>query len=453
MKTGRSGAAMIAATLALAGAARAAAPPSDDALSPPISYAVKPRDTLYALGRDYLVHLGDFRTVQRLNKVANPRRLRPGAVLVIPFDLLKTRPIAASLVAVSGPVTVERDSRAAPARVGLAVVEGMRLTTGADAFLTLELADESRITLPSNTSGRVVRLREVLLTGALERVLDLDDGRSETSATPNANPGSRFMIRTPLVVAAVRGTEFRVAEDAARGRAATEVLKGRVGVSPAVRDPKAPDAGEVATPAGFGISASAKGVGAPVKLLAAPGLIRGGRIQEDPAVAFQIEPLAGAAAYRLQLANDAGFIDIFAETVTPTAQAQFAGVADGTYFARVTAIDADGLEGLATSYSFERDLNTLAAGGGPKAEGAGKLRRFLFRWSASGEGVKTYRFQIFADAEGRTVLVDQPGLTDPRLVLTNLPAGQYYWRVTATRFSRGRITEKVGALQDLRIGE
>jgi hypothetical protein len=226
------------------------------------------------------------------------------------------------------------------------------------------------------------------------------------------------------------------------------VLKGLVGVAPA-----SGGGGEVATPAGFGVSTDAKGVGAPVKLLPAPSLVRGGRTQEDPELAFEITPVAGAGAYRLQLANDAGFIDIFAETETKTAAARFTGVPDGDYFARVTAIDPGGLEGLAKSYGFERDLNTLEPGAPPKPVVKGKHRRFLMRWSAGGEGIRTYRFQIFTDADGRNVLVDQPGLNEPQLILTDLPAGQYYWRITVTRFSHGKVSEKVGAMQDLRIGE
>lgn len=50
-------------------------------------------------------------------------------------------------------------------------------------------------------------------------------------------------------------------------------------------------------------------------------------------------------------------------------------------------------------------------------------------------------------------MVDQPGLTEPQLTLTDLPAGAYAWRVTAVRFKNGTVTEKVGPLQTLQIGK
>ena len=59
---------------------------------------------------------------------------------------------------------------------------------------------------------------------------------------------------------------------------------------------------------------------------------------------FGLEPVDGAASYRLLLARDAGFIDIFAEATTQTTSQQnpladFGQVANGTYFVRLTAID------------------------------------------------------------------------------------------------------------------
>jgi hypothetical protein len=115
-------------------------------------------------------------------------------------------------------------------------------------------------------------------------------------------------------VSAVRGTEFRVGADGDPngGRAQTEVLKGAVGV-----DPGAVATGGPPVPAGFGVSATAAGVSAPV---AAARAQAGNRRSEpgDKTVHFAVEPLAGAAAYRLLLSRDAGFVDIFAEaTIKP----------------------------------------------------------------------------------------------------------------------------------------
>lgn len=426
-------------TMASGAMAQKAAP-----AEPPVSYVVKPGDTLIGLGRAYLNGPNDYKSVQKANKVREPRRLRPGSQLNIDPNLLKSTPIAASLSAFSGPVQVEAGGQRAPARVGMALAEGHVVTTGPGAFATFELEDGSRVTLPSNTRVRIGRLRLVLINNAPQRVFHLDQGRGTISATPTPNPASRFEVRTPVSVSAVRGTEFRVG--AADDKAQTEVLKGAVGV----------DAGEVASgappvPAGFGVSATAAGVSAPVKLLSAPKLGPGGQNQSDKTVRFAVEPLAGAAAYRLQLSRDAGFVDVFGEATTKEAAASFGEMANGTYFVRLTALDPGGLEGFPADYSFDRDLDTLDAAA-PSDSREGKHRKFLFRWSSAGDGVRNYRFQLFA-GDNKVPTVDQPGLAEPQLTLTDLPPGTYAWRVTAVRFKNGTTTEKLGPLQTLQIGK
>ncbi|CAN5699751.1 FecR domain-containing protein [soil metagenome] len=427
--------------LAIPGTALAQqAPPPNP---PDARYVVKKGENLYNLGQRYFARPSDYETVRRLNKIPDGRRLQPGRTVIVPYRVMKTNAITAELVAFSGAVRIERGGQVVAPRVGLPIVEGMRLTTLANGFLTVELSDESRITLPSNSSARVRQLREVPMTGGLLRVFDLESGRSSTSATPNANPNSRFLIRTPLSVSAVRGTEFRVAA-LSDGQATTEVLKGLVGVAGA-KD-------EVAVPETFGVSVTPAAVSQPVELPAKPKLVRGGKAQEDTVVAFEIEPVPRAVAYRLQLANDAGFLDIFNETKTDKTLVAFEAIADGTYFVRATAIDATGLEGLPATYGFDRDLNVLAPGQ-VAPQTSGKLHKYLFKWTSTGQGVRTFRFQLFADAEGRTALVDQTGLETPQLVLTDLPPGTYHWRVTATRLAKGKITEKVGGLQDITVGQ
>lgn len=430
---------LLALAVPTAALAQQAPPPNP----PDARYVVKKGDNLYTLGTRYFARPGDYRTVQRLNRIPNPRRLQPGSTVVVPYRVMRTNAITAELVAFSGGVQIERNGQPVAARVGLPIVEGMRLTTLANGFVTIELSDESRITLPSNSSGRVRQLREVPMTGGLLRVFDLDQGRSSTSATPNANPNSRFLIRTPLSVSAVRGTEFRVAA-LSDGQATTEVLKGLVGVAGTTI--------EVAVAETFGVSVTPAAVGDPIRLPPTPKLVRGGRAQEDALVAFEVEPVTGAVAYRLQLANDAGFTDIFNETRTDKTAVTFDNIPDGAYFVRATAIDALGLEGLASNYGFARDLNVLGPGQAA-VERSGKVRKYLFKWTATGQGMRTFRFQMFADAQARTALVDQTGLEAPQLVLTDLPPGTYHWRVTATRLAKGKITEKVGGLQDLTVGQ
>jgi hypothetical protein len=421
-------------------AARAATP-SD----PPVRYVVQKGDTLIGLGRAYLRRPGDYRPVQTANQISRPNVLPVGKTLQIDQRLLKTTPIAASLSAFSGKVEVETNGQRAPARAGMAILEGQRIITGPGAFATFEMEDASRVTLPSNTTVRVERLHTVVLTNAPQRVFRLDEGRGTVSATPNGNPNARFEVRTPVSISAVRGTEFRVG--AVGDKAQTEVIKGGVGVGLGQSDPTG-----TPVPAGFGVTATPVGVSLPIALLPPPKLGEGGQTQGDRTVHFAVQPVAGAAAYRLQLSRDAGFVDLFSEVTQPQPTVDFGALENGTYFIRLTALDGGGLEGLPADYSFDRDLDILEPGASPAPEQNGKHRNFLFRWSAAGDGVRTFRFQLFANSEATAAIVDQPGLSTPQLTLTDLPPGTYSWRVTATRFKNGAITEKVGPPQSLQIG-
>jgi len=85
--------------------------------------------------------------------------------------------------------------------------------------------------------------------------------------------------------------------------------------------------------------------------------------------------------------------------------------------------------------------------------GDARMRRYLFRWGAAGAGVKNFRFQLFDSPDAKTPLVDQPGLSDPLITLTDLKSGDYYWRVIVSTFLKGRYTQKAGELQQLHIGQ
>jgi hypothetical protein len=429
-------------------ASPAVAAPAPQAAETPIAYVVRQGDNLYTLAQRYLIRLNDYKRVRTASGVRNVKALRVGSTLKIEPQLLRFEPIEARLVAVSGAVTLQDARGSAPAVRDAQIFEGHRLITGANSFATFQLADGSRVTLPSNSRMRIVQMRRLLLDGSLQRLFELESGRSGVSATPAENAGSQFRVRTPLSVTAVRGTEFRVVHAEAGDRSATEVIEGLVGVGAvAAATP------ETVVKATFGVTAGAQGVAEPSALLPPPDLGPGGAAQEEPQLRFAAKPLEGAVSYRFQLANDAGFVDLFAEGDSQEGQATFPSVRDGTYFVRLTALDRNGLEGLPSVYSFDRTLNVLEPGAPPQPEGDRKMRRFLFRWNATGEGVRTYRFQLSADPQMKTLTADQPGLTESQATVTNLAAGAWYWRVVSVRYKDGAFTQKLGPIQQLRIGQ
>lgn len=435
-----------AALVGLAGGAASAAQPAKPAqVEAPERYQVQRGDTLYTLAEKYFTRLGDYRRVQRANRVADPRKLPVGRPLTIAPELLRTEPVTAQLVAFRGQVSVSSNSGAQAVARGMPIREGHRLETGPNAFLTVELPDGSRVTLPSNSRLRVERLRRVVMTGALQRDFAVEAGRSNAVVTPARTPRDRFRIETPLTVSAVRGTEFRTNYDPERRQATLEVLEG------AVANVRTADASEQPVTAGFGVQTTPEGVRPPAPLLPEPRPVAGALLQDEPELRFRLAAVPGAAAYRAQTAMDAGFVDILAESQSEAPDLGFASIANGTYFVRFTALGADGLEGRPSTFAFERRLNSLKLE--EPAALAGAKRRYLFKWNGSGEGTAVYRFVLSRQPEGGQPVIDEPGLSSGEFVVTDIRPGVYYWRVLALRFDGGKIAEKWSAPQRFEVAQ
>lgn len=407
-----------------------------------VEYRVRRGDTLFELGARYFVRPGDYRVVQRLNRVANPRWLGVGRVLRIPRAILKTEPVEGSVAAFRGNVVIGTRGAARPAAMGARVREGMAVETAAKSFVTVELPDASRFSLPSNSRVGIARLRRILLTGEVERHFRLEKGRSDWGVTPSR--GNPFSVETPVATTAVRGTEFRVTYAPELEAMTVSVLEGRVAVGA--------DPAKTALAAGAGAALRPGGGVVSGALIAAPELVRPGAVQKEEGLAFAARPVAGATRYGFEIARDAGFIDRIAEERVVTPEARFDELPGGTYFVRTTAFDANGIEGRANVYGFERQMNTLALDA-PQPSKTGGRKDYLFRWRGAGGGMAEYRFLLSRDEAGRDPVIDEAGLTRTNISISDLPSGTWYWRVWSIRFENGSHSETVSPVQKLQIGD
>lgn len=417
-------------------------PASAQSTTTTINYVVRPGDTLSELADRYLVRPGAYHEVARLNRVREARRLPVGRVLRVPVPLLRSEPAQARIATVRGPVSIHRGSGVAgAASVGQTLIEGDVISTGANAFIRLALPDGGFVSLPSRSRVRVRRLRTILLNGATDQLFQLESGRVESDASPVREPGG-FAIATPISISAVRGTGFRNSYDPEAERGGTEVIEGVVAVESGSSEIMAREAqGVTAGPGGLALA----------PLLPAPDLVDPDAVQTREAVTLRFAPAPGAVRHRARIATDAGLVDAFAEADSASGEAQvtFTGLDDGLYFVRVSAISAEGLEGMAKVYTLLRarsGLGNLSA----TPSGAGRDRQYLFRWEPAGDGPAEFRFQLRKDAE--PAVVDEAGLSEPRLTLTGLPPGEYQWRVRITRRRFDRLIESWSDPQALRIG-
>lgn len=383
-----------------------------------VVYAVRKGDTLSALAASYLLGSDAVQVIERLNHIADPRRLSIGLRLRVPLAILRQDQILATVRSFSGPVIIAGHGRTEKATAGMRVGEGYVIQTGANAFVSIGLPDGTVVTMPSQTNVSIGWLRKTLLTGSVERRFDITAGRMRSMVTPMTDPRSSFKVTTPVAVSAVRGTDFRVGYDPAAGRATTEVLTGKVRVS------NTRSAGPLVR-AGFGATEQrVAGISTPIALLPAPVPVGQLRRQRDPVVSFAAQPVAGAAGYRLQVARDAGFIELVREAVSPDPRFSLTDLPNGSYFSRISAIDGAGLEGLADIYGFDRRLHGISA----SMESGGK-NKYLFRWTNIGDGRYVHRFELTRCGQGQKPVIDQTSIANFGLVVTDLPAGTYCWRV------------------------
>jgi hypothetical protein len=391
-----------------------------------ISYIFKRGDTLFDLATKYLRKRSDYLAVQRINRIANPRQIPMGKSLLIPVYLLKYRPSEASLSAFRGDVSIAAGGQNLTPVQGLDLEEGSRITTAARSFLTLQLEDGSRISIPSNSNVRITRLRHILLTDSVDYEIAVDKGRLRSKVAPLQKKADRYRVRTPVAVSAVRGTDYRTRVDEISGTAFSETVEGEVVVA----------AGEslnsgnlVAIPAGTGAAATATGALAKAELLPPPELLDPAKVQSDAALQFAVEPRASAIGHRIMIASDAGFVDIVAEGQEMGAVIELPAIPNGRYFAKVTALAADGFEGMPATYSFKRQLSTL--GGSADAGDFG----YRFKWFGEGEGQRFYRLQIVKDSKTAIPIIDEAALSTNTVTLSELADGEYYWRVGVIQFS------------------
>lgn len=210
-------------------------------------------------------------------------------LLVASVTTVLADPVA-QIVRLSGSVEVARGNQSGVVQLGTALEAGDTVRTQADGRARIQFIDGSTINLGSQA--------ELLIASAVsggpgtERQIELDlgPGALRAFAAP-ATPKSRFEVRTPLAVTAVRGTEWGIFST----DLVSEILiiEGRVGIR---RNIVSGESGMSLT-GGRTISVTADGVGQAGRLSAeqvaaldAATSVPGTDIPFDPASAPAVTP-------------------------------------------------------------------------------------------------------------------------------------------------------------------
>jgi hypothetical protein len=395
-------------------------------------YRVRPTDNIWNLSRRYLKPGVPWQQLQTYNQVSDPYHLPPGMRLRIPVAWLAVQPAKATVVAVVGSAHAQQGGQgpAQDVKVGMSLGMGTTLTTDADASLTLQFADGSRVLMQHDSTLALDRMSAYGRTGMADTRLRLQHGRTVNDVT-HVDGVAHFSVQTPGSISSVRGTHFRVGTDGAE-HAQTEVLGGRVDVSG--------DRRHVLVASGKGIAVtSGQGPGAPQALLGAPVLHCPRQPIGSTSYPLDWTALPDAAHYRVQVAPNARFEALLMDRVVSTPGVNLPDLPDGSYAVRVHGIDAQRLEGEDATCSVQ-----ISAHPQPplviEPQPGSKVRetRPHFRWTESTEAA-SYAWQLANDADFHQLLGSQDALTGTSVRAPHtLPLGRYWWRI-ASRDHDGRL--------------
>lgn len=389
-----------------------------------ITVTARQGDTLSSIATRFTNATSNWIAIGKLNNISRDTSIPVGSKIIIPASLLQDEPGEARVTALSGKVTaMGPDNQPVLLKIGSRLTESMHIETAGNSFLTLGLADASRVSIPSNTHIRLSILRMARYTSSPRTEITILRGKVESQVSPLAPSMGRYEIRTPLAMAGVRGTLFRVGL-LANGTTANELMSGAVEVSR--RTPGT----SILLQAGQGNVVTTSNAGAPVALLPAPQLADQPVLQASGMVRFNAVNLTGASAYHLQIGTDAQGQAPFAETRSASNALQLGGIDAGDYFVRISAIDAAGLEGYARIVPVNLRPEKIPDAAGPTPSppvvNASDSKQFQLSWRSP--AAAGFNIQVARDA-GFSWLQFNATSTKPALTLPRPPFGTYFARV------------------------
>jgi hypothetical protein len=395
--------------------------------APEWRYSVRPNDNLIQFAKQYLLNPDDWRTLQTLNHIKNPKRMQFGQVLRVPLALMKQLPASAEVALATGKAGIlKADNSLQSVAIGQQLGAGTVLITGDNSKLNIKLADGSIVSMQPNSTLKLDTLSMYSGGGMVDTKLRLQQGKLETEANPAHVQGNSMQIITPTAVAAVRGTKFRVSTDDISIR--QETLEGKVGLIAAGE--------EIGVAKGYG--SLAEGGNAPlppVLLLPAPSTQQLPKLLDALPVSFNLQVQDGAVAWVAKVSPDVQFNAIAATSQTdPTGQGatlSFNDLPDGHYYLKVRAKDGKGLEGYDATHEFTLHARPFAPTASAPASGAiVRDTKPELAWKPV-EQAKKYQLELAQNADFKQPIENHQLAENKFKLEKDLPPGQYFWRLAS----------------------
>ncbi len=164
----------------------------------------------------------------------------------IPVSWMYLKPSRASVLAVSGAVTMALPATQSTVVPKTALAEGARIQTGDNGFASIALPDGTVLSVEPNSDITLETLKQYASSDIFKINIVLNKGRIESDVKPLTSSESTYTIKSKRLTTGVRGTRFAVSDTAdGTGNGLLEVLEGAVAVG-------SPSHGALNTPKGFG---------------------------------------------------------------------------------------------------------------------------------------------------------------------------------------------------------
>ncbi len=312
-------------------------------------YTLRPGDTLQEISLNLLNHQYSWSDVVKHNRVDKLDTLAPGSIIKIPMHWLKQQPKPAKVKTLEGIAQIKkaRSTRYQSLKTDMLIQVGDEIATR-NGNIVIEFADNSTIRLEANSNLYFNKLSHFGKSGMVDTRLRLKNG-SLTTDIPPLVKGSRYEIKTPSAVAAVRGTEFRL--HSSENETRLEVLEGSVEFSG--------EHGQIIVDAGKG--ASIKNGSSRIEVINLPSPPRRELAQDTirklPAK-IQWEKSRDAKAYQIQLTQKDKNGNVVQDKVQQDNTMSIDQISNGDYELAIRSIDADGFKGSdsISKLSIEIDL-------------------------------------------------------------------------------------------------
>lgn len=384
-------------------------------------YTLRPGDSLQKVAKDVLNRSRNWNDLVRYNQIAQPGKVLPGSIIKIPIDWLKQQPKPAQVLSFSGSVLIKRvrASKYSMVKPKTFIHVGDELSTRKGTAL-IKFADGTILHLENNSSLQFNRLSHYGSTGMVDTQLRLKKGSLSTEVAP-LKKGSRYEIKTPSAVAAVRGTKFRLEADEEGTK--LEVLEGAVDFSHE-----------------HGSKTVREGNGAQIKrgiaridtktLLPAPTPVFG----EQPLSRFP-KTLAwknsqDAERYKYQLTNKSANGKVVQSGASNEPELEIQSLADGEYQVAMQAVDSEGFTGFDAasnvSVEIDRDIPMLIA---PQNDSILDTPHPQFSWKFNFDDTRG-TLELARDEDFKDLVTSQNVTANVSVVLQKaLDPGTYYWRI------------------------